>query len=160
MVGKSEERALGSCDEDIRTVRHLDSKTLEQYDIWTIYLNRKMKVAVVLIVVLVVMMIGQETDSWRIRFRRGRRLLRRIAPFVPIVIRAFGKRQAGDAEFQAKYNAAAEDGVFTDEEIKSVFGVDDNGLVEFKATYDVDGDGVVQVEEYETVVELTENLAG
>ncbi|ESO98367.1 hypothetical protein LOTGIDRAFT_231427 [Lottia gigantea] len=119
-----------------------------------------MKVAVVLIVVLVVMMIGQETDSWRIRIRRGRKIFRKIRPYIPFVIGAVGKRQAGDAEFQAKYNAAAEDGVFTDEEIKSVFGVDDNGFVEFKATYDVDGDGVVQVEEYETVVELTENLAG
>ncbi|ESO94399.1 hypothetical protein LOTGIDRAFT_239519 [Lottia gigantea] len=62
-----------------------------------------------------------------------------------------GKKDVRDADFDAAYNAAAKDGVFTDEEIKSVFGVDENGFAEFKENFDVNEDGVVEVEEYETL---------
>ncbi|ESP00481.1 hypothetical protein LOTGIDRAFT_157688 [Lottia gigantea] len=60
-----------------------------------------------------------------------------------------GKRDVRNADFDAAYNAAAEDDVFTDDEIKSVFGVD---VDEFKADYDVNGDGVIEVTEYESVI--------
>ncbi|ESO98369.1 hypothetical protein LOTGIDRAFT_159174 [Lottia gigantea] len=90
---------------------------------------------------------GQTTDAWWTRVER-------IMPYVPLVISTIGrKRDAGDADFKA----AAEDGVFTKEEIKSVFGIDDKGLAKFIETYDMDDNGVVKVEEYEEVVALAES---
>ncbi|ESP01840.1 hypothetical protein LOTGIDRAFT_239729, partial [Lottia gigantea] len=108
-----------------------------------------MKIAAVLLVAMVVMM-GQ-THAWRFW---------RTAGAVAIGALVFGKRDIEGADFQAKYKAAVEDGVFTAEEIKSVFGVADNGVAEFIEAYDMDGDGTIQVKEYETVVALAESMTG
>ncbi|ESP00483.1 hypothetical protein LOTGIDRAFT_157690 [Lottia gigantea] len=104
----------------------------------------RMKITLLLLVV-VVMMMGLEVhlayNPYRVdvRIRRGW---------------LWGKRDVRNADFDAAYNAAAEDGVFTDDEIKSVFGVD---VDEFKAAYDVNDDGVVKVLEYELVNKVNQD---
>ncbi|ESO98370.1 hypothetical protein LOTGIDRAFT_159175 [Lottia gigantea] len=105
-----------------------------------------MKGAVVLLVAMVVMM-GQ-TDAWRFW---------RTAASVAAGAIFLGKRDVEDADFKAELKTAAEDGVLTDEEIKSVFVLDDKGLDKFKETYDMNDDGTIQVTEYEAVASLAKS---
>ncbi|ESP00471.1 hypothetical protein LOTGIDRAFT_157678 [Lottia gigantea] len=114
-----------------------------------------MKITLMLLVVAVMMM-GLEAHSTHVHVRVRRGWL-------------WGKRDVKGADFDAAYNAAAEDDVFTDDEIKSVFGVD---VDEFKAAYDLNGkyqsmiihndiiftdDGVVKVLEYELVNKVNQD---
>ncbi|ESP00486.1 hypothetical protein LOTGIDRAFT_230733 [Lottia gigantea] len=85
-----------------------------------------------------------------------------IPPIPPISIPSipripWGKRNARQADDDAAFNAAAKDGVFSDDEIKSVFKVKDEGLADFYELYDVNGDEKITVEEYESVTTVLAN---
>ncbi|ESP00474.1 hypothetical protein LOTGIDRAFT_157681 [Lottia gigantea] len=120
-----------------------------------------MKLAVVLVaVVLVVNVEGWGWRAPRIRIppiRIPRIPIPRIPlprlPRIPIPRIPWGKRDVQQA-------AAAEDGVLSDDELKSILGVADEGLAEVYEVYDVNEDGVITVSEFEAVSSILENMQG
>ncbi|ESO89425.1 hypothetical protein LOTGIDRAFT_234279 [Lottia gigantea] len=122
-----------------------------------------MKVAVILLVAMVMMM-NQETESWRRFWTRIEPVARRI-PVVRQVetgvravgravravgrfFRRWGKREIKDDEFEAAFNAAAADGILSEDEIQSVLGVSADELAEFIENFDMDNNGEISVSEY------------
>ncbi|ESP00482.1 hypothetical protein LOTGIDRAFT_157689 [Lottia gigantea] len=107
-----------------------------------------MKLALVL--VAVVLVVNVEGFWWR-----RRRI--RIPPFRIQLRMPCGKKDVRQADNDAAFKAAAEDGVLSDDEIKSVLGVADEDLADFYDLYDVNGDEKITVEEYESVTTVLAN---
>ncbi|ESP00485.1 hypothetical protein LOTGIDRAFT_157692 [Lottia gigantea] len=82
-------------------------------------------------------------------------------PIIPSIPRIpWGKRNVRQAEGDAAFSAAAEDGVLSDDEKKSLLGVADEDLVEFYELYDVNDNGVITVAEFEAVSSILANNGG
>ncbi|ESP00484.1 hypothetical protein LOTGIDRAFT_230732 [Lottia gigantea] len=115
-----------------------------------------MKLALVL--VAVVLVVNAEGWGWRApRVSWPRIRIPRIG-IPPVTIPGIRiTRDVREAEGDAAFNAAAEDGVLSDDEIKSVLGVADKDLAGFKVLYDVNSDGKITVEEYRAVTATLAN---
>ncbi|ESP00477.1 hypothetical protein LOTGIDRAFT_230731 [Lottia gigantea] len=129
-----------------------------------------MKLALILVAVVLVV----NVEGWRLTRRTSRFTIPRFPiprfptpcypisrfpkPRKPSIPRMpWGKRNVREAEGDAGFKAAAEDGVLSNDEIKSVFGVKDEDLADFYDLYDVNGDGKITVEEYQSVTTILAN---
>nr|UPN66621.1 calcium-binding domain containing protein 2-like protein [Patelloida mimula] len=121
-----------------------------------------MKFAALLLIFGMVVLMGQEAQSWSwfrrkvVPVLRVIPIVRRTSNTVTAIRRLWGKRSTADEEgsFEEKFNAAADDGVISVDEMKSVFGLDGSDLTEFISTFDMNGDGKVEIIEYEIVLTL------
>ncbi|ESO91332.1 hypothetical protein LOTGIDRAFT_228793 [Lottia gigantea] len=109
-----------------------------------------MKLAVILAVAMVMMM-GQDVQSWRVRVRRVVRVVRTVVTptrWGSEVGRIILGKRSGEAEFNAAFEAATADNVLTADEISELLGLEGQELIAFIAEADINGDGQIDLEEF------------
>ncbi|ESP00487.1 hypothetical protein LOTGIDRAFT_157694 [Lottia gigantea] len=128
-----------------------------------IFHQRKSVQPTTVVLVAAVLVVNVEGWGWRApRIRIPPISIPRIRiPSIPAIPRIpWGKRNVRQAEGDAAFNAAAEDGVLSDDEIKSLLGVAHENLTEVYEVYDVNDNGVITVAEFEAVSSILANNEG
>ncbi|ESO91333.1 hypothetical protein LOTGIDRAFT_228794 [Lottia gigantea] len=121
----------------------------------------RMKVAVIL-AVAIVMMIGQDVQSWRLIRDATRAISRAFTPVVRTltnpkrypraVVRRWSRilsgKRSDEAEVDAAFAAATADDMLTADEISELLGLEGQELIDFIAEADINGNGQIDLGEF------------